>query len=163
MFFKGDFPVDDWQRRAAQHFEYAGRHIAHSNLAADHGFGFHVMRYAAGPASTGVGCGGQVLCRSKQSRTIRVPFTRPEQGETHIPIQTLIQRSGTSPRMLFQTPPFSDQGMQYLKIDGALGIRSIPVPCKVFSTCSDLWELDPSRPSGSSVRSRPSGSDSIGT
>ena len=69
----------------------------------------------------------------------------PEQGRAHIPIQTPIQSSGSSPRIPFQTPSVPDHRMQYLKSDVELGVRSIPVPYlfhtrsrpnKVFSTYS---------------------------
>ena len=51
----------------------------------------------------------------------------PEQGEPHIPIQTLIQRSNKSSNLV-QDPTIPDQRMQYLKLEVALGICSTPVP-----------------------------------
>ena len=65
----------------------------------------------------------------------------PEQGRAHIPIQTLIQSSGSSPQIPFQTPSVPDHRMQYLKSDAELG--SVPYlfhtrsrPNNLFSTYS---------------------------
>ena len=53
----------------------------------------------------------------------------PDQGRAHLPIQTPIQSSGSSPQIRFQTPSIPDQQMQYLKIHIALGVSSMPGPC----------------------------------
>ena len=69
----------------------------------------------------------------------------PEQGRAHIPIQTPIQSSGSSPASSVPDPSVPDHRMHYLKSDVELGVRSIPVPYlfhtrsrphKVFSTYS---------------------------
>ena len=51
----------------------------------------------------------------------------PEQGETHIPIQTPIQIRSKSSNSV-PDPSIPDQRSQYLKIDVALGACSMPVP-----------------------------------
>ena len=75
-------------------------------------------------------------------------------------------------------PSVPDHRMQYLKSDVELGVRSVPVPYlfyirsrpnKVFSTYSPCITVGTTNRQssfhtlGSSMRSRPSGSDSIGT
>ena len=105
----------------------------------------------------------------------------PEQGETHVPIQTTIQRSGTSPRISFQTPSFqtnesniSTLTLRWMCVPCPFHICSMPIPYPFQSKTKYLAHAHPTslvgtsrvshrfRPSGSSVLSRPAGSDSIG-